>query len=100
MSEEQIVPILKDMQIAYAGVDQTIKNPRHRPKKYQEMNRMILDKHGIEKARFYDSYSWYQQRPMLMDTIYQRVITELNVEIVPLQNKKSKRPKGRVPEAQ
>ena len=75
-----------------------LRNPASRPKRYEEMNKLVLVKHGIEKENFYDSYRWYEQHPELMDTIYQQVITQLSIDIVPLQNKQKRRPGG-VPEA-
>ena len=99
LTEEQMVPILKDMQIAYAGVDNTVRNPAHRADMYEEMNQLILLKHDMDKELFFDSYSWYEAHPVLLDTIFQRIITQLNIDIVPLQNKQQKRPKAGVPEA-
>ncbi|MEM0998248.1 MAG: DUF4296 domain-containing protein [Bacteroidota bacterium] len=98
LTEEQMVPILKDMQIAYAGVDNTVRNPASRPLRYEEMNKLVLEKHGMGKEQFFSSYQWYEQHPELMDTIYQQVITQLSIDIVPLQNKQKRRPGG-VPEA-
>lgn len=99
LSEEEMVPIVMDLQIAYAGVDATIRNPKNRPEKYKELNALILEKHQINKDRFYGSFEYYQQHPALMDTIYQKVIDQLSADIIPLQNPEKKRPKGRVPEA-
>lgn len=99
LSEEQMVPLLKDMQIAYAGVDNTVRNPGSRPGRYKEMNKLILLKHGVEKEQFYNSYEYYERHPVMMDTIYQRVITELSIDLVPLQNKRNLRKPGGVPKA-
>ena len=99
LSVREMVPVMKDMQIAYAGVDVTVQKPDQRQAKYDEMNRLVLDKYGIEKDRFFSSYQYYQERPVLMDSSYMKIIEELSTEIVPLQEKK-KGSKGRVPEAQ
>lgn len=99
LSEQEMVPIVKDLQVAYAGVDATIRNPKNRPEKYQEMNALILEKHQVEKDLFYTSFEYYQKHPALMDSIYQRVISDLSAEIIPLQNPQKKRPKGGLPEA-
>lgn len=96
--EEEMVPVLKDLQIAYAGVDQTVKNPRQRPMKYEEMNQIVLKKYKLSQTQFFDSYQWYQTRPELMDTIFQRVINQLNQELVEIQNQRSNRPAGGLPE--
>lgn len=99
LTEEQMVPLLKDMQIAYAGVDNTVRNPGSRPARYREMNKLILVKHGVDRDQFYDSYEYYERHPVKMDTIYQRVITQLSIDLVPLQNKRDLRRPGGVPEA-
>jgi hypothetical protein len=99
LTEEQMVPVLKDMQIAYAGVDNTVRNPGSRPSRYKEMNKLVLLKHDVDKELFYNSYEYYKRRPIMMDTIYQRVITQLSIDLVPLQNKRNLRRPGGVPEA-
>lgn len=99
LSEEEMIPIVKDLQIAYAGVDASIRNPKNRPEKYQEMNALILEKHKVKKDVFYASFEYYQEHPALMDTIYQHVINELSVDIIPLQNPQQKRPAAGLPEA-
>ena len=43
LSKEQMIPILKDLQVGFAGVDATVKNPRSRKEKYAEINKLILE---------------------------------------------------------
>ena len=92
MSEDKIVPILKDMQIAYAGVDVTVSGDKNRQKKYAEMNALILDKYGVKPDSFYKSYQYYQDRPELLDQVYMTVIEKINLDIIPLEEK-NRRPK-------
>jgi len=82
MSEEEMVPVIKDLHLAYAGVDVTIRNPKNRPMKYQEMNELVIEKHNLDRQKFYDSYEYYQNEPALMDSIYQKVVNELNEELL------------------
>lgn len=96
---EKIVPILKEMQIAYAGIDVTEQNEEARKKKYAEMNALILDRFGVNADTFYLSYEFYQNHPEILDTIYMRVIEELNLEMMPMQ-KRRVQPKGRQLEEQ
>lgn len=86
LSEDQMIPVLKELEIAYAGVDQTIKDPKQRPAKYEEMNSLVLKKNKMEKAEFYDSYRWYEAHPVLLDTILKQVVLELNKDILNLQD--------------
>ncbi len=98
MPEDELVPVLKDLEIAYAGVDQTVKDPRKRQKKYEEMNSIVLKKYNVEKEHFYSSYQWYESQPVLLDSIFKLVLIELNHDLVPLQNKGNTAPGGKVPE--
>ena len=84
MEIEDMVPVVKDLQIAYAGVDATIQNPEDRPVKYEEMNTLILAKHQVDKETFFDSFSFYQHNPTLMDSIFKQVVDQINEEIVNL----------------
>lgn len=94
---EEMVPILKEMQIAYSGVDYEIKDVAKRKSKYAEMNALILDKYAVNVDTFFMSYEYYQEHPEILDSIYMRVIEELNLEMMPLQQRNNK---GRVLEEQ
>ena len=100
MTEEEMVPVLKDLHIAYAGVDVTVRNPKQRPEKYKEMNDLIIQKHGIDRQNFYDSYEYYQSQPALMDSIYQKVIDGLNSELSPATPSSPPRPPAGAPKNQ
>jgi hypothetical protein len=80
-----MVPVLKELEIAYAGVDQTIKDPKQRAAKYEEMNSLVLKKNNLEKKQFFDSYKWYEERPVLLDTILKQVILQLNNDLINLE---------------
>lgn len=99
MAEQEMVPIIKDLHLAYAGVDVTIRNPKNRPGRYQEMNELVIKKHGVDRQNFYDSYEYYQSHPAQMDSIYQRVINQLNAELAPKQPDAAGNPQGRPPKS-
>lgn len=99
LSKREIIPVMKDMQIAYAGIDATVKNDLARPKRYAEMNAQILKKYKVNKEVFYKSYKYYQSRPVMMDSIYTKIIEMLNEEMVPLQQKQRRNKANKVPEA-
>lgn len=86
LTPEQMVPVLKELEIAYSGVDQTIKDPRQRTQKYEEMNSLVLKKNQMDKNQFYSSYQWYENHPQLLDTILKQVVQALNLELSALQN--------------
>lgn len=85
LAEEEMVPVLKELQIAYAGVDQTISDPKGKVKKYEEMNSLVLKKHQMDKNQFFSSYSWYEAHPALLDSILKQVIMSLNEDMIELQ---------------
>lgn len=87
------MPVLKELQIAYAGVDQTIKNPKERVKKYEEMNSLVLKKHQMDKNRFFTSYNWYEAHPARLDSVLKQVILSLNEDMINLQQEPVQMPK-------
>lgn len=91
MSDKEMVPIVKDMQIGYAGVDQTTPNARERNLKYGELNQAVLQKHGVDADRFYKSFEYFESKPVLMDTLLQQVIGALNADLDSI-NKQRKAP--------
>jgi len=78
LTPEEIVPILRDIHIVDAGVDKTntplMKRKKQRAALYDE----VLVKHDINRETFYNSYQFYIEHPVLMDSIYSRVIDSLN----------------------
>lgn len=86
LPESEMAPLLCDMQIAYAGVEHTVQNPKERNRKIDEMNQAVLKKHGYAKDEFYKSYQWYQERPEIMDSLFQQVIRLLEKEMEAVQS--------------
>jgi Domain of unknown function (DUF4296) len=86
LPEAEMAPLLCDMQIAYAGVEHTVQNPRERNRKIEEMNQAVLKKHGYAKDEFYKSYQWYQERPEVMDSLFQQVIRLIQQEMDAVQS--------------
>ncbi|MFM2376877.1 MAG: hypothetical protein RLZZ165_1974 [Bacteroidota bacterium] len=77
---DQMVPVLKELEIAYVGVDQTTRDPKQRIRKYEEMNRLVLQRAKIDQSQFSASYQWYESQPELLDTIFKLVVLELERE--------------------
>ncbi len=99
LPEEQMVPVLKELEIAYAGVDQTVKDPKQRAAKYEEMNSLVLKKNNLEKKQFFDSYKWYEAHPVLLDTILKQVVMELNADLINLEQGGNVKPQNLAPAA-
>jgi hypothetical protein len=95
LSIPEMVPVLKELEIAYSGVDQTVKDPKQRAKKYEEMNSLVLKKNKLEKHQFYDSYKWYEARPILLDTLLKQVVQELSMELQEMEGGGSPPPRGK-----
>ncbi|MCB9235926.1 MAG: DUF4296 domain-containing protein [Bacteroidia bacterium] len=98
LPEDTMVMVLKDMHIAHAGVDLTVQKVKKRPAKYRDFNRLILDEHHVNRDTFWETYKYYQYHPLMMDSLYVRIIEELNVDLAPLQQRD--RPKQKNPIAQ
>ncbi|MBK9448253.1 MAG: DUF4296 domain-containing protein [Bacteroidetes bacterium] len=94
-----MVPVLKELEIAYAGVDQTVKDPKQRAAKYEEMNSLVLKKNNLEKKQFFDSYKWYEAHPVLLDTILKQVVLELNADLINLEQGGNVKPQNLAPAA-
>lgn len=99
MSIEEMIPIVKDLQIAYAGVDATMPDLEKRPPKYEEMNTLILAKHQVGKDQFFGSFSYYQEHPILMDSIFKNVVNQINQDILDLDKKGGQQPNQPAPAA-
>ena len=84
-SVPDMIPVIKDMQIAYAGVDVTVALQEEKERKYDELNVLILEKHQMDKQKFFKSFEWYETQPAIMDEIYTQVIDELTIELDNLQ---------------
>jgi hypothetical protein len=88
LTEDEMVPVLKDLHIAYAGVDLTVSDLKERSARYAEVNQMVLSKYNLDQQQFDNSYDYYQHNPYLMDTIYIKVIDELNMELAQMSGQK------------
>jgi hypothetical protein len=44
------------------------------------LNAFILEKHQLTREQFMESFNYYKQNPVLMDSVYADVITKLSSE--------------------
>ena len=86
--EEKMISILKEMHIAHAGIDQTIRKKEEARDKALEFNRFILEKYKVTPEVFYQSYNYYQDHPLLLDSMYVQIIAQINADLPPLQQRK------------
>ena len=80
-------------------MDQTVKDPKQRAAKYEEMNSLVLKKNNLEKKQFFDSYKWYEAHPVLLDTILKQVVLELNADLINLEQGGNVKPQNLAPAA-
>lgn len=89
---EEMIPVVKDMQIGYAGVDVTVALQEEKEKKYDELNLLILERHKMDKDRFFRTFQWFERHPDMMDKMYSQIIDELTRDLDGLQKEFSNRP--------
>ena len=81
LSMDEMAALMAEMQIAHAGVDLTVEQKDGKLKASQEINVAILDAQGVDRDLFFNSYEYYQQTPSLMDSIYIRVLADLESQV-------------------
>lgn len=81
LSVDEMAEILAEMQVAHAGVDLTVEQKDGKLTETQELNVAILDAKNIDPDKFFYSYEYYQQTPRLMDSIYVRILADLEVQV-------------------
>lgn len=94
---EEMIPVVKDMQIGYAGVDVTVALQEEKEKKYDELNLLILERHKMDKDRFFRTFQWFERHPDMMDKMYSQIIDELTQDLDGLQKEISNRPVQTMP---
>lgn len=114
IEENQMVQILKEMQLVEARYQRRLFEPRDKIKeKTLAQYAKLLADHNITEEQFIRSYDYYKKNPEQLTAMYERVIEELATEQAELQkeltedrkeqleqrkaNAASKKPKQRVP---
>ncbi len=86
LSEQELVPILADIQIAQASqiIYEYSDTVKYSLKQYQME---ILKKKNISEEKFHESMKFYAEHPELLKEIYDEVVNELSRREGELENK-------------
>lgn len=76
--QENLVPILVDMHLGYAIQATPEFRTLSRSVDTVDTHSYIFDKHGVTKAMFDSSLSWYSQHPKHFIDIYDEVVMQLS----------------------
>lgn len=75
---DAMVEILQEFHLAKAQVDTDHGSTKYRREEIEVFYTAILQKTDVEPALFSASYDYYLDHPVMLDTIYARVIRGLN----------------------
>ncbi len=81
--EEEIIPLdemtalLFDYHVAYTHGDKVMRDFRMREIYVHELIDGILKQRGLSREDFYRSYEYYVAHPILLDTIYSRIMVDM-----------------------
>ena len=78
MSMDKMKPILADIHMADAVAETKAQAGANERDLSQQYYVQILKQRGVTQQEFNRSYSFYQQHPMLMEKLYDDVLTELS----------------------
>ncbi len=88
LSEEKMTAVLYDVQVVEAIYQ---RGGKPSAEAGLEMGRQlygeVFEKHDITREQFKESFSWYSQKPRLMDDMYEKIIERLNTEQAKLNEK-------------
>ncbi|MEZ4774845.1 MAG: DUF4296 domain-containing protein [Bacteroidia bacterium] len=79
--EEEMAAVLADIHIMEGVGDANIRQIKARKNFREDMHDEILKKHGLDRATFFKSYEYYIKNPILMDSMYYRMIKEYDVKM-------------------
>ncbi len=77
LSHDQMVEILTEFHLADAHVSKNTSNIRYRDYERDLYYDAILNNAKIDRETFYASYDYYIDHPVELDTIYQRIIRDV-----------------------
>ncbi|MDX2246123.1 MAG: DUF4296 domain-containing protein [Bacteroidia bacterium] len=76
LSEEKMQVVLADIHTMEGIGDANIRHIKARKNFREDMQDEILKKHGLDRPTFLRSYEYYLNHPILMDSIYYRMIKD------------------------
>ncbi len=90
LSVEKMVVILKEFHVTEGSVSQMRLSSDQRTELRNQAYDKLLEKYEIGRETFYSSYEYYLTQPIIMDTIYTRIINRLNNQLPEEQSKRGR----------
>lgn len=88
LTQSQMSDVLSEMHVADAIVSSTkAGNQDSINQEKVNLRAFILHKYNIGQTQFQESFEYYQQNPVLMDSVYAEVITKLSNEEIKYRGK-------------
>lgn len=78
LSEEEVQEILSQLHMADAISDTRKKHILERKTFRNDIYDQILERYGLTRETFYESYEYYLEHPVQMDSIYQRIVRDFD----------------------
>ena len=78
LPEEEMQEILSQLHMADAISDTRKKHILERKTFRNDIYDQILERYGLTRKTFYESYEYYLEHPVQMDSIYQRIIRDFD----------------------
>lgn len=88
---EEMTKILKEFHLGEGAISQIRLSSDMRDDMRDELYDKLLDKYSIPRETFYSSYEYYLTQPAVMDTIYTRIIDQLNHQLPEEQAKRGRK---------
>jgi len=74
---DEMTELLFDYHVAYTHGDKVMRDYRMREVYVHELIDGLLKQRGLNREDFYRSYEYYVAHPVLLDTIYTRIIVDM-----------------------
>lgn len=78
LGEDVMKDILSDVHLTIALTQKPGRSLDQRTADREEIINSILVRHNIDRPTFFQSYDFYMQNPVLLDSIYSRVIRDMD----------------------
>ena len=78
--EKRLVNILKDLMIIEAGINRAFDPKLNKDSLATPYYLAVYQKHGVTFAQFMYSYKQYQKEPEFMDSLFVKVLEQLQIE--------------------
>jgi len=90
ISVDEMIVILKEYHMGEGSIGQMRLSGEQRDTMRIQLYDKVLEKYEMDRETFYSSYEYYLTQPTLMDTIYTRIIDQLNKQLPEEQAKRAR----------